>query len=95
MPRDVTRSWALSNGHPIILTTMINTILKTGKEMQRWETVPAFSYSIRDDVINGQFPLRLRKAHELLMTLPKVHKQAKRRQPRFIHGKVKLCDAVI
>ena len=46
-------------------------------------------------IINGQLPLRLRKAHELLMALPKVHKQAKRRQPRFIHGKVELCDAVI
>lgn len=74
---------------------MINTILKMGKEMQGWETVPAFSYSIRDDVINGQLPLRLCKAHELLMALPKVHKQTKRHQPRFIHGKMKLCDAVI
>lgn len=46
MPRDVTRSLALSNGHPIIPNTMINTILIMGKEMQRWKAVSAFLYSL-------------------------------------------------
>lgn len=41
MPKGVIRKWVLLNGHSIILSMMIDTILVIGKGLQRGETVSA------------------------------------------------------
>lgn len=74
---------------------MINYLFGIRKEMQRWETVSAFSYSLRDNVIYESLPLGDCLPVILLVAFPQVEEQTKRHRPKLLLRKVKLTDAVI
>lgn len=63
--------------------------------MQRRETVSAFLYSVRDDVLDIILPFGFCLSVILLVAFPQVEEQTKRHRPKLLLRQVKLGDAVI